>query len=65
MSNNTAQPGVENNNIYTSTATVSSFGRIESGHYNCTATVMAMKSSSYLNESGALASDEIRLTTGI
>ena len=35
----TAQPGMGSTTTYTSTAKVSSFGRDQSGNYNCTATV--------------------------
>ena len=59
------QIAAENNNIYTSTGLVRSFGRIDSGNYICTATIMAVKMSQYRSESGAVASNEIRLTIGI
>ena len=44
----TAQAMVGSTTTYTSTATVNSFGRAQSGYYNCTATV----SSSFLFISG-------------
>ena len=39
MTTNAAQPVMGSNTTYTSTAMVNSFGRTQSGNYNCTATV--------------------------
>ena len=36
---NTAQPIIGSSTTYTSTATISSFGREQSGNYTCTATI--------------------------
>ena len=47
MTTSTAQPVMGSNTTYTSTAMVSSFGRDQSGMYNCTAVISAMPSNSF------------------
>lgn len=57
---NTAQPAMGSTSTYISTATVSSFGRDESGIYTCVATVSSV--SSFLRES--ITSTSTRVTVG-
>ena len=61
MTTNTAQPVMGSTTAYTSTAMVSSFGRDQSGDYNCTATVSS--TSSFLTDSGSQ-SRTARITVG-
>ena len=61
MTTNTAQPVMGSTTTYTSTATVSSFGRGQSGVYTCTATVSS--TSSFLTDSGSQ-SGTARVTVG-
>ena len=58
---NTAQPVMDSATTYTSTAMVNSFGRDQSGVYNCTATVSS--TSSFLTGSGSQ-SGTARVTVG-
>ena len=52
-------------NFYTTNVTIESFVNIDSGNYLCTATVLAeTMSSQYVNESGAVAANKARVTTG-
>ena len=60
MTTNTAQRVMGSNTTYNSTATVSSFGRDQSGNYTCTA--IFSSTSSFLNNS--FQSDVKRVTTG-
>ena len=55
------------NTTYTSSIMIISFGRNDSGNYTCTATVMTVEqlSSQYINDSEAVTSNEIRITTGM
>ena len=61
MTTNTAQPVMGSTTTYTSTAMVSSFGRNQSGVYNCMATVSS--TSSFLTDSGPQ-SETARVTVG-
>ena len=60
MTTTTAQPVMGSTTTYTSTAMVSSFGRDQSGVYNCTATVSS--TSSFITSS--MASASTRVTVG-
>ena len=52
-------------NFYTTNVTIKSFRNIDSGNYMCTATVFTETiSSQYVNESGAVAANKTRITTG-
>ena len=64
MTTNTAQPVIlENTTTYSSTAVVSSFGRDQSGVYNCTATIKSMNMSEFLSDSESL-SGRMNITVG-
>jgi hypothetical protein len=56
-------PLMESTNRYTSTATVSSFGRDQSGNYYCSASNISSKSP-FLNDSTTTSTERIRVTTG-
>ena len=60
---NTAQAMAGSTTTYTSTAMVSSFGRDQSGDYNCTAIVSSTAHSSFLRD-GVQTSSSIRVTVG-
>ena len=60
MKTTTAQPVIGSTTTYTSTAMVSSFGRDQSGVYNCTATISS--TSSFITSS--MASASTRVTVG-
>ena len=58
----TTSPSVSGSN-YSTVATISSFGRNDSGVYNCSASVTPSSSNSFLSSSG-LQSETFRVTTG-
>ena len=62
MTANTAQPVMGSTTTYTSTAMIISFGRVQSGVYNCTATVSVISTNSFL--SGGVLSGVKRVTVG-
>ena len=62
MTTNTAQPVMGSTTTYTSTAMVSSFGRNQSGVYDCNAVAESM--SSYISNS-TQQNDAVRITIGI
>ena len=61
MTTNIAQPVMGSTTTYTSTATISSFGRDQSGNYTCAATVSS--TSSFITSSGPQ-SGRARVTVG-
>ena len=61
-STSTEQPAVGNSTIYTSTATISSFGRNESGLYTCKATSSSASLNPFIRDSTA--SSSTRVTVG-
>ena len=63
MITNIAQPDGESINAYTSTVMISSFGRSESGVYNCAATISSASLNSLFTDSMATTSF-IRVTVG-
>ena len=64
LRNHTAMLSEIENNTLTSTAVVDSFVNFDSGYYTCIATVMLRRRSPYINESGAVAANKTRITTG-
>ena len=63
MTTNTAQPVMGSNTTYSSTATVSSFERSDSGVYTCRAIVSSASANTYIRDSNT-ESHAIRVTTG-
>lgn len=64
MTYTTTQFDNENQN-HTTNVTIESFGNTDSGNYVCTVTVLAeTMSSQYVIESGAVAANRTRITTG-
>ena len=62
MTAHTALPVMGNTTTYTSTTTVNSFGRDQSGVYNCTAAVSTIPTNSF--PSGSVMSGVKRVTVG-
>lgn len=60
---NAAHPAMGRSTTYTSRVVVSSFGREQSGKYNCTSRVISSQKSPYLNDSSA-ASGSAAVTVG-
>ena len=63
MTTNTAQPVMGSTITYTSTAMIGSFGRDQSGIYNCAATVSSAISNSFIRDSMS-SSSTLRVTVG-
>ena len=63
MTTNTAQPVMGSTTTYTSTAMVSSFGRSDSGVYNCRAHISSASTNAFISDSNT-EHDSTKVTTG-